>query len=394
MTRHLRPSISLLAIALLFLSACNDHHEKPEPDPLPPPPPAASKLDDALNAAINRATDTLWKLQGDDGGWHSPVYGHFKPGAAETPLVLAVLARLPAEERKRHDVELKKAMAFVLSQQGHTGGLGTKGEWLEVPTYATALGILAFSRLKPDGWQKTLEPWVAYLKSAQNSEDNGCKSGAAPYGGWGPEGRPVAGIPPRADVSSTRYALQALTAAGVAKDDKLWSRAEEFIKRTQALSKDGGFTFSPTNFELNKAGRESADSPVFRSYGSTTADGILIWQLLPGSAESSYAQARQWLTSRGDVEHCVGLQNTELAKIGWKDGLTFYYRAALAEVAQSKGIDGGPVWQKLAEATIKAQLADGTWTNDTTVMKEDDPLIATSFALETLLICRDNLQKH
>ena len=203
-------------LALLLLSGCNQDCDKSEPAPKPAES-SALKPRELLDAAITRASDALWKLQGEDGGWHSTVYGHFKPGASETPLVLSVLSRLPASELSAHDAAVKKALAFVIDEQGKDGGLGTKGEWLEVPTYATALGVLALSRLKPAGWQKTIEPWVAYLKSAQNSEDNGCNSGEAPYGGWGPEGRPIEGMPWRSDISATRYAnTQALEAARVA----------------------------------------------------------------------------------------------------------------------------------------------------------------------------------
>jgi hypothetical protein len=385
---------SLLCIALLLCCGCNNNSDKPDADPAPEATPSKNA---ELDAAIAKASDALWKLQGEDGGWHSPVYGHFKPGAAETPLVLAVLARLPADELTKHDAAVKKALKFVADSQGKDGGLGTKGEWFEVPTYATALGILAYVRLKPEGWQKTIEPWVAYLKLSQNSEENGCKPGEAPYGGWGPEGKPDNWR--RADISSTRFALQAFAAAGVPVEDKAWERANDFLSRLLAASDRGGFTFSTTNPELNKAGHEK-DSDKFRSYGSTTADAILSFVSMPsakneGLRAKGLIQSTFWLSNYPDVEHCPGLQDTELAKIGWKDGLNFYYRDALA-AARSTQIpyqDTTFSWKKLADVTIKSQLKDGTWTNETTIMKEDDPLIATPFALETLILCRDALTR-
>jgi hypothetical protein len=48
-----------------------------------------------------------------------------------------------------------------------------------------------------------------------------------------------------------------------------------------------------------------------------------------------------------------------------------------------------PAWpQQLAEELLRRQQADGTWVNRYTDSKEDDPLIATSWAAASLAICR------
>ena len=44
--------------------------------------------------------------------------------------------------------------------------------------------------------------------------------------------------------------------------------------------------------------------------------------------------------------------------------------------------------ESLAHELIKRQRADGTWANPFTASKEDDPLVATSFAAGALGNCR------
>ena len=51
---------------------------------------------------------------------------------------------------------------------------------------------------------------------------------------------------------------------------------------------------------------------------------------------------------------------------------------------------GGPDgWRdRIADELIGKQRGDGSWSNAQPDMKEDDPLIATSFAIEALSRCR------
>ena len=47
--------------------------------------------------------------------------------------------------------------------------------------------------------------------------------------------------------------------------------------------------------------------------------------------------------------------------------------------------------EALSQELIRRQRGDGTWTNRFTASKEDDPLVATSFAAGALAICRSLL---
>jgi hypothetical protein len=352
-----------------------------------------------LKRGIERGASALCALQGADGGWHSGLYGHLKPGAALTALTLETLSRLPADERAKHEPAIRKGMAFLVASQGSDNALGTKSEWLEFPVYANALTVIAFSRLQPENWKTTIEPWLGYIKKAQHSEDNGCAAGDAAYGGWGPLGIPSNGRRRQSDLSTTRCALQALAAAGVAPEDKCWTRARAFLARVQNLPEgrdDGGFFFSTTHPELNKAGTAKADSKQFRSYGTCTADGLLSLSLFPAKdVKVSFDAASKWFAAYGNARVCAGFEGTDLEAQGWRDGLNYYYRAAVADAATRVAPQAGKFdqdwWRDLARATLAGQRTDGAWASETTAMKENDPLISTPLALEALLICNAQL---
>src|SRR5260370_37131484 len=112
---------------------------------------------------------------------------------------------------------------------------------------------------------------VGCLRLQQFTEQNGWLPAHPAYGAWGMGGDRR--TPPgtgHVDLSMTRYVLDALRAAGVSDSDPAFARASVFVERCQNF--DGGFFFSTTEADTNKAGQ---DGNHFRSYGSTTADGIL-----------------------------------------------------------------------------------------------------------------------
>src|SRR5260370_4231772 len=117
---------------------------------------------------------------------------------------------------------------------------------------------------------------VAYLRLQQFTEQNGWRPQDPVYGAWGMGGERR--MPPdtgHVDLSMTRYVLDALRAAGAADSDPAYASARVFLERFQNFDPhrpgdaDGGFFFSTTEFDTNKAGQ---DRNHFRSYGTTTAD--------------------------------------------------------------------------------------------------------------------------
>jgi len=363
-------------------------------------------LRERIDLSLARGIEALWKLQDSDGGWHSRTYGHLKPGVATTALVLETLATIDPGHAAG---DFERAEKFLVAWQGKDGGLGSGGDWLEYPTYSTALGILAFVKLKPNGWEKTIEPWVKYLTSAQHTERNGCAAGDAAYGGWGPEGAYVNGRGRGSNISATRFALDALTQAN-ALDMLTRFKALTFVRSCQAG--DGGFFFSPVTAELNKAGGAEGR---FNAYGSATIDGVnalilcgisgttpaisisggatgekamQLFVQTPEALERAYA----WLDGHMRIERCPGFNEKDTET--WGKGMVLYYRQGLltalldrAASSPSKPAEIAAI-EKIAVATLAFGRRDGIWQSLTVLMKEDDPLIGTPLALKTLWQCR------
>jgi hypothetical protein len=169
----------------------------------------------------------------------------------------------------------------------------------------------------------------------------------------------------------TRHVLQALAAAEVPRSDPAWARARVFVERCQ--NPDGGFFFSTVVLDANKAGQDS--EARYRSYGTATADGILSLLALGDQPESARVQsARRWLAADDRPDGAPGFTGDAYQR--WTHGLRFYYAAASSEVR--------PPSRLLVSSLESEQHADGSWRNPEKLVKEDDPLIATAFAVSAL----------
>jgi hypothetical protein len=191
----------------------------------------------------------------------------------------------------------------------------------------------------------------------------------APYGGWG-MGGPIH-RPPDAghvDLSMTRFVLEALRASGVPATDPAVTRGLTYLERSQ--NPDGGFRFSTVNLETNKAGETDSG---FASYGTATADGVIALRAAGVSeTDDRLRRAIAWLQERHQPDQVPGF-DAQSPRQTWADGLRFYYAAAV-----SKAAPGLPL-------TLPEQDSDGSFRNPSNLVKEDDPLIATPFAIRALM---------
>ena len=170
------------------------------------------------------------------------------------------------------------------------------------------------------------------------------------------------------DLSMTRFVLEALRASGVDGSDPAMARARVFLERSQ--NHDGGFLFSPVTPALNKAGQSGAG---FVSYGTTTADGVLALEAtgVPDSDER-IARAIAWLDRNHRSGQVPGFDDGESLRASWGSGLRFYYAAAIARVRPHLRV------------RLPDQADDGSFRNAIGLVKEDDPLIATTFAIQMI----------
>ncbi len=332
------------------------------------------------DSALSRAARFLWNQQAEDGGWHSTTYGLLGSGQSLTPFVLEALLRVPATIFAPPPEKAARAWAFLNRSIDAGGAVGRHDPVLEdYPNYATALAVLALCRARPPGWEQTAGRMVSYLRRQQFAEENGWRRDDAAYGAWGMGGEPRRPPHPgHVDLSMTRHVVQALAETGVPSTDPALERARVFVERCQnfGAGADGGFFFSTVVLGANKAGREGER---YRSYGSATADGILCLLALGYSQNNKRVQAAQrWLVAHHQPWGVPGFIGEAYQR--WSSGLRFYYAAASAEAFHRL-----KVWPRGGLHLEAHQRADGSWANEENLVKEDDPLIATAFAVRALV---------
>jgi hypothetical protein len=335
--------------------------------------------------AVRKAAVWLWGRQEADGGWHSHTYGLLRSGQSLTPFVLGALLEVPEEVYSLPHAQADRAVAFLRAHTLPNGALGLSDRDIpDYPNYATALAVSTLCRLRPAGWHPQIAPMVAWLRTQQFTEQNGWRPADLAYGAWGMGGErrrpPDTG---HVDLSMTHYVLDALRAAGAADSDPALASARIFVERCQNFDPrhpddaDGGFFFSTTEFDTNKAGQDGAH---FRSYGTTTADGILAL-LATGAARTDprVTAAGRWLSAHHSGMSVPGFVGEAYQR--WPQGLAFYYSAAGTRAFRELHADPGAA---VYDGLRRAQRGDGSWVNPENLVKEDDPLIATSFAIRAL----------
>ncbi len=334
---------------------------------------------------LAKAADYLWRQQAEDGGWHSHTYGLLRSGQALTPFVLEALLQVPESIYPMPRAGVDRALAFIRNNTRPDGALGVADPTVpDYPNYATALAVSALNRARRSGWEAQIGSMAAYLRSQQFTEQNGWHHGDPVYGAWGMGGdRRTPPDTGHVDLSMTRYVLEALRAAGLPASDAVFAHARVFLERCQNFDlqhpndADGGFFFSTTEADTNKAGR---DGKHFRSYGTTTADGILA-MLATGLEPSDphITAAQQWLSSHHRDMDVPGFVGDAYQR--WPRGLAFYYASASTQAFRALNLDPG---SGVVLGLTRTQKADGSWANPENLVKEDDPLIATAFAVRAL----------
>jgi hypothetical protein len=334
-----------------------------------------------------RAAQYLSNQQADDGGWHSHTYGLLRSGQSLTPFVLDALLQIPEAAYHLPQARVDRALRFIQNNTRPDGVLGMADPGIpDYPNYSTALAVSALCKTRRAGWEKRVQLMVSYLRAQQFTEENGWHSTDPVYGAWGMGGgRRTPPDTGHVDLSMTRYVLEAFRAAGLSTSDQLFERARVFVERCQNFDPkrpddaDGGFFFSTTEFDTNKAG---SDGKHFRSYGTTTADGILALLAIGHPLDDlRIAAAQRWLSVHQRDMNVPGFVGEAYER--WPRGLAFYYSCASTQAFRALHVleKSGVV-----DALKQTQRPDGSWANAENLVKEDDPLIATAFAIRALAL--------
>lgn len=393
---------AITATAIVVCAGCNTKSKAPEAART-----ETSRAETSATAALHRGVRWLLQQQGADGSWRSKVYGQMSGGVGDTALVNYALVQLRPGQVDREQFTAAEHGAgrgaqFLLSQLADAEH-PKRRDGADYPTYGAALLLLSMHDLRHradsvDASQ--LARVIDYLKASQQTQATRWKREDPRFGGWNQTGASDpedARRPGNTNISVTYFAIHALRAHN-ALDDNATAAAHAFLAGCQnfgpdAPSGDGGFFFTPdADDPLNKAGALDDAKPArARSYGSPTADGLSALAACGVAADDPRVVAAiDWLSRHEGVEAVPGFAK-EADGASPAEGLKFYYAAALA-----RAIRAYPN-AKFAErkAALVAWLTgkqrpDGSWQNSNNVMREDDPLIATSFAVAALAMLTTN----
>jgi hypothetical protein len=90
--------------------------------------------------------------------------------------------------------------------------------------------------------------------------------------------------------------------------------------------------------------------------------------------------AQRWLASHHRDMDVPGFTGEAYQR--WPRGLAYYYSASSTRAFRELRVDAGA---GVAQGLQRTQRGDGSWSNPENLVKEDDPLIATPFAIRALL---------
>jgi hypothetical protein len=367
-----------------------------------PVEPKESSPAERLSEARHRAADFLISRQTNQGAWCSDTYGTFKDGTALTPLVLnALLAAVPDRQEA-----IGKAACYLASMVRSDGAIQAPSYGFDFGLYTAALTVTALSRPRCPDQRRARAAWLDFLQRRQLTEELGWRPTDREYGGWGysreAPHKPQPGqlIPPltESNLSATTFALEALRAAGVPVKDQRIAKALHFVRRCQNWENDpnqrdprlddGGFFFiygDPVRNKAGVAGKDRAGRERYHSYGSASADGLrcLIHCGVP-EADPRLQAARSWLVQHFERTRHPGAYEPrrEMDRMA-----VFYYYAASVSQAPAQLLmvptaqGPAPMKEVLAQELLQQQREDGSWNNPAHAIREDDALVATSFAL-------------
>jgi squalene-hopene/tetraprenyl-beta-curcumene cyclase len=359
-----------------------------------------STLKDALHS-LDVGLRWLEAQQREDGSWSLAQY----PALTALPVMSYCMdprrdasTALPAPARK--------GLAYVLRCVQPDGGIYVPSDQApSLPHYNTALGMTALLLSGDPSYQPLIEKARRVLIAGQHLGSD------VFHGGFGYEAS--SGKRNYADLSSTYMVLEALKMSENAtsrdetetplKQTLNWEAALRFLTRAQNLpgfndqswaqtprKEDlGGFVYHPNE---SKAGADTSDdgSRRFHSYGSMSYAGLLSFLYAEVDREDPRLQAAiDWIRRHYTVEENPGMG---------PQGLYYSYHTmakALALWGENQMVltDGKTAWWRgdLARQLISLQRIDpktglGYWVNDNGRWWENDPVLATCYALMALEI--------
>ena len=342
---------------------------------------------DTIHDSLARATKFLASKQDKDGAWRSGVHGSFKDGESLTPLVMTSLFFLQAYDPAGQEA-FSRGDAYLFPK-----GRREEPRAMSFPLYTHTMYVWLAAMTKSDPDRRIYIDWhLERLRKLQLNEAHGWSRNDPDFGGWGYHHHPVKPDPqkptaspwgtPESNISATVFAIGALKLARIAPDDLAWRDAKVYVERCQ--NPDGGFVFNPHDAATNKPGAD--DQGRLHSYGSATADGLRsLIQCGEPIDTARLRAARTWLIEHFDATKNPGDFNDDRKSLAIATKFYWLWSASHAMTrANVTEID----WRKpIIDELLKLQQPDGSWKNPLSDGREDDPLVATSFATAAMLVC-------
>ncbi len=402
MKKHSLPTLALvLALGLGPIAGCGGDAATPADPPVEPagqdgasaqPGEAtvAATSPETIVAAYDRALDFLLEQQKD-----GVIFMGEHPNIAATAMAVSAMLERPGGVRAADKPIVDKSIQAIVGSLGEDGGVRTP----KYGNYMTSVVIMALAATGREDLKPHIDRASQYIKKLQFLED-----GDPTYGGIG-----YGSDKTRSDLSNTYYALNSLRAAGVPETDPVFQRALQFLTRTQnrkenetageptqwedpesgatvKRSNDGGANYRPGD---SKAGAEKLPdgSQRLRSYGSMTFALLRCYHLAGlDKSDGRVQDAVKWIAANWSVEKNPGMPDDQ-----GLEGLYYYYGAA-GKALPLAGVDSlnDTDWRAdLAQHLLSNQKPDGSWTNENPRWQENDPTIATPFALMALAACAE-----
>jgi squalene-hopene/tetraprenyl-beta-curcumene cyclase len=327
---------------------------------------------------IQKGLAWLRTSQYSDGSWRSNV------GVT----ALSVLAFLNAGFDE-NDPTVQKAIQYLLSKAHGDGTIYNDYNWA---TYETSLALIALVATYNSNYQNTINAAKDWLVGSQ--WDESCIWGSVNkdnwyYGGFG------YGSHTRPDMSNTQFAVLALDAAGLPKDNALWAKLQVFLHRCQkvnfpiTLDIEGiPYTVQPWNYAGTSGGYDGGFLYVpgsnaylggAPSMGAMTGAGI--WGLLLSGVpktDQRVTEAINWVAN-----HYTWDTNPNSA--GYR---RYYYYLSMAKALTMYGektIGGHDWYQELYNKITSEMITVGTDQAYWSPSQEDFvPELPTAYAILTM----------
>ena len=339
----------------------------------------AEPIDPDLAAQVRTAVENgvafLKRQQKENGAWSE----ENMPALTALPLWAITASGLPGTDEMQ-----KKAIDSLLGNQKPDGGVYVLQERQGggLGNYNTSVCVTA---LHATG-RKELTPAIlkarAYIASSQYSD-------GAHAGGFGYDKDA-----PRAysDLNNTLFAMDAmrrtqsaedLRPAGERRADVNWDAALKYVERLQSKEGDtqGGFAYNAET--PREGGATNADGTVaLRAYGSMTYAGVL--SLLHAKLDRGDPRVR------AAFDYASRFWTVDENPGQGQQGLFFYYnimsRALTVAGADTLPKGTGDIrWrEEMIRKVLSLQKPDGSWENENNRWWENDPVLATAYALLAL----------